>query len=136
MEGNAFAAGVDPLHFCHWRQPYRVCGQTDHAPVWHREPLALPSGLYSAHYPHLAHDGIADKHSFWAVSFFYRLPQKNRKTDGFGKEISQNRPFSAKNQRKPMKRIAIFASGAGSNASVSAIVNRDSSLPSFSINET
>ena len=97
MEGYTAATRAYPLHLCYWRQPYRFDRKKDYAPVWYRKPLAVPAGLYSAHYPHLAHDGVAGKHSFWAVSFFYRLPQKNGKTDGFGKKMSQNRPFFSKN---------------------------------------
>ena len=103
MEGKWSSADPDPLHICHRRQRHRICGQKDNECTGHRTRLALGSYLYSTDHPALAVDGNINKHSIRTVSLFYRLyPEIGIKNGG--------------DQRKKMKRIAVFASGAGTNA--------------------
>ena len=103
MEGKWSSADPDPLHICYRRQRHRICGQKDNECTGHRTRLALGSYLYSTGHPALAVDGNINKHSIWPVSLFYRVyPEIGIKNGG--------------DQRKKMKRIAVFASGSGSNA--------------------
>lgn len=103
MEGKWSSADPDPLHICHRWQRHRICGQKDNECTGDRTRLALGSYLYSTGYPALATDGTINKHSIRPVSLFYRLyPEIGIKNGG--------------DQRQKMKNIAVFASGAGTNA--------------------
>lgn len=84
MESKRGATGIDPLHICYWRQPYRFCWQKDHEPAFHTTGLALGYYLYTSYNYYLAYGCVACQFSFWSIPLLFTIYPKDRGKDGVG----------------------------------------------------
>lgn len=91
MESNRITADPDPLHFCHWRELYRLCRQKSNECSLNRPGLAMGGHLHSSHHNYLAPGSTRCQHPFRAISFFLEVYKEDRGENGLRKKSEVRR---------------------------------------------